>query len=100
VQIKIATSVVLQSVGFAITSAEEEYATNRHNITHALVAAVGAGEVIDEEDQKTAAEAIKRTEHKIIALKRIKFMAEYTAEESVTLDADSFALLEANLPQR
>jgi len=87
---------VLQSLGFAITAAEEEYTRLREAITNALKAEVD--ESIDLKCDMSSA-LIEARDH-VARVKSILRMAEFEIGDGVLLDRETFLLLEPNLPAR
>lgn len=99
--LKISQSDLLQSVGFAITAAEEDVAGIATRVHTALLSAVHAGETVSAEAQADLAERVQETKTRLEDLKAIKRMAEWAGEAAeLYLDTKSFVLLELNLPAR
>lgn len=99
--ITISKSDVLQSIGFALTSAKEEYERIKGNIGAALHAALTEGKVITAEAQADATRALTAAREQMERIDALRRMAEFAKDEhGVVLDAESFALLEPNLPAR
>lgn len=91
---------VLQSIGFAETAATEEYARIVTGIGDTLKAVLEAGETAPVEVQEEFSRALKTARDHVEKIKTLKRMAEFSIADDVVLDANSFALLEPNLPAR
>lgn len=98
--ISISKTDVLQSLGFAITAAEEDYERVKQHITDTLNSALQMGQVTPADLQADMSSALIDAGKHVDALKLLKRMAEFEDGSVVMLDAASFQLLEPNLPAR
>jgi hypothetical protein len=99
--VKISKADVLQSIGFALTSAEEEYNRVASGVGDGLKAMLEDGQVITIEAQEDATRALTARRKHMEDIKTLKAMADFAREDDgVLLDMDSYRLLEANLPAR
>ena len=94
--VKISKADVLQSLGFAVTAAEEEHARLREVIANTLKADVDDGIELKCDMLSALIEARDHVER----IKSIQRMAEFEVGDSVLLDRKTFLLLEPNLPAR
>jgi hypothetical protein len=99
--VKISKSDVLQSIGFALTAAEEEYNRVATGVSDGLKAMLEDGETITLEAQEDATRALTARRKLVDDIKTLKHMAEFARDDDgVLLDLASYRLLEANLPAR
>lgn len=99
--VKISKGDVLQSIGFALTAAEEEYNRVVAGVGESLRAVLEEGQMVPAEVQSDMSRALTERRETVERIKTLKHMAEFATDaEGVLLDVDSFKLLEANLPAR
>jgi hypothetical protein len=99
--VKISKADVLQSIGFALTAAEEEYSRVATGVSDGLKAMLEEGQIIPAEAQADMSRALTDRRDHVERIKTLQHMAEFARDdEGVLLDTESFKLLEANLPAR
>lgn len=99
--VKIPKADVLQSIGFALISAEEEYTRVATGIGESLKRMLEDGEPIPIEAQEDATRALNKRRNNVEDIKTLKAMAEFTRDgDDVLLDIISYRMLEPNLPAR
>lgn len=98
--IKIKKADVLQSIGFALTSAEEEHTRIGNSVSTALRGMIEDGQVVSTETQAQMSRALTTAREHVDSIKLLRRMAEFEVSDEVLLDAESFALIEPNLPAR
>jgi hypothetical protein len=99
--VKISKADVLQSIGFALTAAEEEYNRVVAGVGESLRSVLEEGQVVPADVQADMSRALTERRDQVERIKTLKHMAEFAREdEGVLLDTESFKLLEANLPAR
>lgn len=92
---------VLQSIGFALTSANEELARVKDGLHEGIMRAVMDGRVIGKHEQGVAHKHYKDAVDKVNKLELMKRMAEFGKDdEPCLLSTDEFELIECNLPAR
>lgn len=93
---------VLQSIGFALTSAQEEFTRVKEGILEGFTRELLSGvRLIPEDEQKEAQRIFKEAESKVTKLELLKRMAEFGKDdEPCVLSPEDFELLECNLPAR
>lgn len=99
----IKTSELQQSVGFAITSAEEDTGRIKHMIGNAVTNILNDGELLSIEEQQDMRKAAKELTDKLkqlVVLRDYVKFAEESGCETVHLSVEMFALVKHNLPAR
>lgn len=92
---------LLQSVGFAITSAEEEYERAKNFLTMRASSILMSGDIMSAKDQKQARKNLLKLEARVKHLKRMQHMAEFVpSSEPCVISSEEFEMVEANLPAR
>lgn len=97
---KISKSDVLQSIGFAETAATEECERLTGVISAQLQELLTSGVMVPTEVQGDMSRALIAAREQLEKIKLLRRMAEFERDDSVLLDAASFAILEPNLPGR
>lgn len=97
--VKISKADALQSIGFALTSATEEYERAVSGIGDSLKRVLELGEMVPADVQAEMSRALIDRREAVERIKTLQRMAEFSVDE-VLLDVESFKLLEANLPAR
>jgi len=98
--IYISKSDVLQSIGFALTSANEELDRVKTAVTSGILMSLIEKHTASPEAQENASRALTDAQEHVAKLDTLRRMAEYANESEILLDAESFALIECNLPAR
>lgn len=99
--VKISKADAEQSIGFALTNAQEEYDRVKSGVGEALQHALAHGGVTTAEEQQDMARALTRAREAVQDVLLLQKMADFASEEhGVLLDAESFSLLQPNLPAR
>ena len=99
--VKISKADAEQSIGFALTSAEEEYERIKSGVgEHIQQVLTDNGRTLSDEDQQAMARALTAARKNVENIQTLKAMIDFTREDGVLLDVDSFALLRPNLPAR
>lgn len=99
--ITISKSDVLQSIGFAVTAATEEFDRVKSNIADVVQKSLLNGHMISDETQKAMADHLKSVREQFDELKQMERMVQFVKDgEPVFLDVVSFKLIEPNLPAR
>jgi hypothetical protein len=91
---------VLQSIGFALTAATEEHERVTSHLGLTLNHMLREGEIITEEMQREVAARTKETRNAVERVDILRRMVEFSTDEDVLLDVESFKIIEANLPAR
>lgn len=99
--ISISKSDLLQSIGFAVTAAGEDYERTSEHMKLGIAQAVFEGGVITPEAQKTAAKRMRKLRAAVEHLKLMERMANFAKDdEPIQIDSREFELIERNLPAR
>lgn len=98
--VKIKKADVLQSVGFALTAATEEYERIIVGVNTALKSVLEEGQIVPAEAQAEMGRALTKARQHVDDVKLLQRMAEFETGDEVLLDVESFILLEPNLPAR
>lgn len=98
--VKVRKADAIQSIGFALTSAEEERARVVASITEEAAAVLTSGVHIPVGMQDNMIRALTAIKDAVEHAKLLQRMAEFEAGDELLLDHDDFALLEPNLPAR